>query len=58
MESIESRESATELAHSDEDAQALLGHRTVNMTKRYTHTQLARREALARNRRNPFDAEE
>jgi len=52
-----SASTATELAHSDEDAQALLGHRTVNMTKRYTHTQLARREALARNRRNPFDAE-
>ena len=53
-----SASTATELAHSDEDAQALLGHRTVNMTKRYTHTQLARREALARNRHNPFDTEE
>ena len=50
-----SASTATELAHSDEDAQALLGHRTVNMTKRYTHTQLNRREALARNRHNPFD---
>jgi integrase len=46
---------ATELAHSDEDAQALLGHRTVNMTKRYSKTQKARREALARKRQNPFD---
>jgi integrase len=53
-----SASTATELAHSDEDAQALLGHRTVNMTKRYTHTQLARREALARNRKNPFESEE
>jgi integrase len=49
-----SASSATELMHSDEDAQALLGHRTVNMTKRYTHTQLKRRETLARNRHNPF----
>lgn len=48
---------AAELAHSDEDAQALLGHRTVNMTKRYTHSQLARREALARNRQNPFETD-
>ena len=46
-----------ELEHSDEDAQALLGHRNVNMTKRYTHTQLERREKLARNRCNPFDTE-
>jgi len=46
---------ATELAHSDEDAQALLGHKTVNMTKRYSKTQKTRREKLARNRRNPFD---
>ncbi|MCL2120596.1 MAG: site-specific integrase [Planctomycetaceae bacterium] len=45
----------TELSHSDEDVQALLGHRTVNMSKRYTHTQLVRREELARNRQNPFD---
>ena len=49
-----SASTATELAHSDEDAQALLGHRTVNMTKRYTKAQKARREALARKRVNPF----
>jgi len=48
---------ATELQHSDEDAQALLGHKTVNMTKRYSKTQLKRREALARNRYNPFTTE-
>lgn len=48
---------ATELAHSDEDAQALLGHKTVNMTKRYTHSQLTCREELARKRRNPFESE-
>ena len=53
-----SASTATELSHSDEDAQALLGHRTVNMTKRYTHTQLTRRESLARNRRNPFEAKD
>jgi integrase len=46
---------ATEIEHSDEDAQALLGHRTVNMTKRYAKTQLKRREALAQNRQNPFE---
>ena len=47
----------TELAYGDEGAQALLGHRTVNMTKRYSKAQLAQREALAHNRRNPFEAE-
>ena len=52
-----SASTATELEYSDEDAQALLGHRTVNMTKRYTHSQLERREKLARNRCNPFDTE-
>ena len=50
-----SASTATELAHSDEDAQALLGHRTVNMTKRYTKTQKKRREKLAKMRVNPFD---
>ena len=50
-----SASTATELAHSDEDAQALLGHRTVNMTKRYSKTQKARREVLAQKRVNPFD---
>lgn len=45
----------TELEHSDTDAQALLGHQSVNMTKRYSKAQLARREELARNRRNPFE---
>ena len=48
---------ATELEHSDEDAQALLGHRTVNMTKRYSKAQLTQRETLARNRQNPFEIE-
>jgi integrase len=48
---------AAELAHSDADAQALLGHRTVNMTKRYSKAQLAQREELARNRQNPFETE-
>ena len=48
---------ATELAHSDEDAQALLGHTSVNMTKRYAHNQLTRREELARKRHNPFENE-
>jgi integrase len=48
---------ATELANSDADAQALLGHRTVNMTKRYSKAQLTQREGLARNRQNPFEME-
>jgi integrase len=47
-----------ELAYGDENAQALLGHRTVNMTKRYSKDQLAQREELARNRANPFEMEE
>jgi integrase len=50
-----SASTATELAHGDENAQALLGHTSVNMTKRYTKTQKTRREALARKRINPFD---
>jgi len=38
-------------------AQALLGHRTANTTKRYAHGQLAIAESMARNRRNPFAPE-
>ena len=41
----------------DTEAQALLGHKTVNMTKRYSKAQLLQREKLARNRQNPFEAE-
>jgi len=48
---------ATELEHSDEDAQALLGHKHVNMTRRYAKTQLKRREKMALNRHNPFEKE-
>jgi integrase len=36
-------------------AQALLGHKTANITKRYAHGQLAIVESLARNRQNPFE---
>jgi integrase len=36
-------------------AQALLGHRTANTTKRYAHGQVAITESMARNRRNPFE---
>jgi len=36
-------------------AQALLGHTSANMTKRYAHGRLAIAEDMARNRRNPFD---
>ena len=49
---------ATELTHGDKGAQALLGHKTVNMTKRYSHNQLTRREELAKNRCNPFEIKE
>jgi integrase len=38
-----------------DNAQALLGHRTANVTKRYAHGQLAIAESMARNRQNPFD---
>jgi len=38
-------------------AQALLGHRTANTTKRYAHGQLAIAESMARSRRNPFSTE-
>ena len=52
-----SASTAASLMHSDEDAQALLGHRTMSTTKHYTHTQLKRRETLARDRHNPFETE-
>ena len=48
---------AAELEYCDEDAQALLGHRHVNMTKKYSKTQLQRRERMARDRKNPFEEE-
>jgi len=35
-------------------AQALLGHKTANVTKRYAHAQLAIAEEMARKRENPF----
>jgi len=38
-------------------AQALLGHKTANVTKRYAHAQLTIAEEMARNRRNPFAKE-
>ena len=41
-----------------DNAQALLGHKTANVTKRYAHGQLVIAENLARNRQNPFDDEE
>ena len=36
-------------------AQALLGHKTANVTKRYAHGQLAIAEEMARTRQNPFE---
>ena len=41
-----------------DNAQALLGHKTANVTKRYAHGQLTIAESMARERRNPFDDEE
>jgi len=48
---------ATDTENTDglDKAQALLGHKTANMTKRYAKAQLAIAESLARNRRNPFE---
>jgi integrase len=36
-------------------AQALLGHKTASITKRYAHGQLKIAESMARNRQNPFE---
>jgi integrase len=44
-----------ELEHGIDASQAMLGHRTANTTKRYSHGQLAKAEKIARNRQNPFD---
>ena len=41
-----------------DQASALLGHRTPQITRRYSKAQLSVRESLARNRRNPFEVEE
>jgi len=49
---------ATEKALGLDKAQALLGHKTANMTKRYAHGQLAIAEAMARSRVNPFESTE
>jgi len=38
-----------------DEAQAQLGHKTANMTRRYSKAQLKIREKLARERQNPFE---
>jgi integrase len=38
-----------------DEAQAQLGHKTANMTRRYSKAQLKIREKLARDRQNPFE---
>jgi len=38
-----------------DEAQAQLGHKTADMTRRYSKAQLRIREALAHNRSNPFE---
>jgi len=52
-----SASTAAELAGSIDDAQALLGHRTPDTSRRYSHGQLVKAEKLARERRNPFDTD-
>jgi len=47
----------TELEIGLDESQALLAHKTANMTRRYSKAQLKIREKLARNRQNPFDTE-
>ena len=47
----------TELEIGLDESQALLAHKTANMTRRYSKAQLRIREKLARERRNPFDTE-
>jgi integrase len=44
-----------ELEHGLDKAQAQLGHKTANMTKRYSKAQLKQREKLALVRVNPFE---
>ena len=41
-----------------DEAQALLDHSSADTTKRYAHARLKKLMKLARNRQNPFDAEE
>ena len=43
-----------ELENGLDEAQAQLGHRTADMTRRYSKAQLRMREQLARDRKNPF----
>ena len=49
---------AAEKALGLDKAQALLGHKTANVTKRYAHAQLAIAESMARKRYNPFENEQ
>jgi len=44
-----------ELEHGLDKAQAQLGHKTANMTKRYCKAQLRQREKLAHSQVNPFE---
>jgi integrase len=44
----------TSLVHGKDAAQALAGHTSAVMTDNYDHSQLRKREKLARKRRNPF----
>jgi len=43
-----------EIQYGDKEAQAQLGHKSVNMTKRYSKAAAVLREQLARERVNPF----
>jgi integrase len=47
----------TELENGLDESQALLAHKSANMTRRYSKAQLRIREKLARERVNPFSQE-
>ena len=48
---------AAELEFGLDGSQALLAHKTADMTRRYSNAQLSTREKLARERRDPFSVE-
>ena len=49
---------AMELEVGLDESQALLAHKSANMTRRYSKAQLAKREKLAMDRRNPLEIED
>lgn len=53
-----SASSAMEVEVGFDESQALLDHTSANTTARYNHRRLEKLKKLARNRRDPFDAED